>query len=118
MYMDASDFTMGRLVTQNNKKYMISSFSKKPNEAQKNCPVTKKELLAIMETLKHNHNILHGCKIIVYTNHKNLTYDEMRHVNQCILCQCILILQDYGAKLIYLEGRKNTGADALKTLLK
>ena len=40
----------------------------------------------------------------------------MKHVSQCILCQHILILQDYGAKLIYLEGGKSMGADAFSCL--
>ena len=52
------------------------------NEAQKNCPVTEKELLTIAETLKHNGNILYGGKIILYTDHKNLIYNEMKYVSQ------------------------------------
>ena len=68
------------------------------------------------KTSKHNNNILHGGEILVYTDHKNLTYDDTKHISQCILHQYILILNDYGAKLIYLEGGKNTGADALSHL--
>ena len=71
VYTDASDLAMAGLATQSNGKNVISCSSEKLNEAQKNYPVTKKELLAIAETLKHNHNSLHGGKIIVYTDHKS-----------------------------------------------
>ena len=87
---------------------MVSCLSKKLNEAQKSYSVTKKELLI----LKHNHS----GEIILYTDHKNLTDDDMKHVSQYVLHQCILIMQDYGAKLTYLEGGKKTGAAALSCL--
>ena len=79
VYMDSSYLAIGESVTQNNGKNVISCFSKKLNEAQRNYPVTEKELLGIAETLKHNQSILHGGEIIVYTNHKNLTYDDEKH---------------------------------------
>ena len=69
--------------------------------------------MAIAKTLKHNHNILHGGEIIAYTDHKNITYNDTKHVSQCILCQSILNLQGYRAKL---EGGMNSGADALSCL--
>ena len=40
----------------------------------------------------------------------------MKHVSQHVLRPRIFILQDYGAKLIYLEGGKNAGANALSRL--
>jgi RNase H-like domain found in reverse transcriptase len=36
--------------------------------------MTKRELLAIVETLKEFRNILLGQKITIYTDHQNLTY--------------------------------------------
>ena len=55
----------------------------KLNDTQMHYPVTEKELLAIFETLRHNHNMLHGCEIVVKTDHKNLTHQDAR----CKACQ-------------------------------
>ena len=55
---DSSDGSENKQCDNNNQCAVL-------NEAQRNCPVTKKKLLASTETLKHNNNIFHGGKIIV-----------------------------------------------------
>ena len=75
----------------------------------------QKGIVSHHRTLKNNHNIFYVQEIIVYTDDKNFNYDETKYVSQCIFCQHICILQDYNAKLIYLEGGKNTGVYALTT---
>ena len=46
----------------------------KLNKSQLNYTTTKRELLAIVETLKEFCSILLGQQIVVYTDYKNLIY--------------------------------------------
>ena len=75
--------------------------------------VTEKELLAIVETLKEFQNILLGHKIIVYTNHKNLTYKVF---NTRRVMRWCLIIEEFSPTLKYLKGVNNPVADALSRL--
>ncbi len=88
IYTDASDYQLGLVITQ--KERPIAFFSRKLNAAQKNYTVTEKELLAIVETLKEYRNKLLGHEIIVYTDHKNLTYkvfNTKRVIRWCLICE-------------------------------
>jgi hypothetical protein len=80
IYTDASELQIGGVVTQNDKP--LGFFSKKLNDTQKWYPVTEQELLAISETLKYFKHMLLGHKIIVRTDHKNLTYPNSTHTSE------------------------------------
>ena len=73
----------------------------------------EKELLAIVETLKEFCNILLGQEIIIYTDHKNLTYKVF---NTEHVMRWLLICKEFGPKLVYLKGKKNIIADAISRL--
>ena len=91
----------------------IAFYSRKLNSAQLNYTTTERELLAIVETLKEFRNILLGQQIIVYTDHKNLTYKVF---NTERVMRWRLIVEEYGPELRYLQGHKNIVADALSRL--
>ena len=73
IYTDASTKQLGAVITQDNRP--IAFFSRKLSGAQSKYTVTELELLAIVETLKEFNGMLWGQRIIVYTDHKNLTQD-------------------------------------------
>jgi hypothetical protein len=87
----------------------LGFFGKKQNEMQKCYPVTEQELLAIVETLKYFKHMLLGHKILVKTDHKNLTHPNSTHSSDWVLCQQLL-LEEYGVELDYIQGKKNVVA--------
>ena len=111
IYTDASHTQLGAVISQNNKP--IAFYSRKLNPAQTRYTTTERELLAIVETLKEFRNILLGHQIIVYTDHKNLTY---KNFNTERVMRWRLIIEEYGPTLQYIKGNKNVLADALSRL--
>jgi hypothetical protein len=70
--------------------------------------------LAIVETLKEFRNILLGQKIIVHTNHKNLTHQTFKTER---VMRWRLIIKEYGPEFLYIKGEHNIVADALSRLI-
>lgn len=70
-----------------------------------------KELLIISETLREYKTMLKGQRIMIYTDHKNLTYACTDHTSDRVLRQR-LIIDEYGANLVYVKGEHNVMADA------
>jgi len=113
VYTDASEKQIGGIITQDNKP--LGFFSRKLTDTKRCYPVTKQELLAIVETLKYFKHMLFGHKIIIKTDHKNLTHQVSAHASNQVLRQRLL-LKEYGAELQYIAGEKNVAADALSRL--
>jgi hypothetical protein len=77
-------------------------------------------LLSAIETCKEYKNILLGYHypIIVFTDHKNNTFNGLKADNSDrVLHTCwLLLLEEYGVTFEYLPGKKNVVADALSRL--
>ena len=113
LHTDASDVQIGGELSQEGRP--IGFFSKKFNVAQQKYTVTQRELLAIVETLKHFRNIIFGHEVEVFTDHQNLTYENTDYSSDRILRQRLTI-EEYGAKLIYVPGNSNVVADSLSRM--
>ena len=111
IHTDASKHQLGAVISQ--KGHPIAFFSKKLNKAQMNYTTTEKELLAIVETLKEFRNILLGQRIVVYTDHKNLTYKNFN--TERVVCWR-MVIEDFGPEIIYIKGNDNVVADAMSRL--
>ena len=111
IHTDASHTQLGAVIFQDNKS--IAFYSRKLNPAQTRYTTTERELLSIVETLKEYKNILMGQQIIVYTDHKNLTY---KNFNTERVLRWRLVLEEFGPTLEYLPGSKNIVEDALSRL--
>jgi hypothetical protein len=109
-YTDASTKQLGLVITQDNRP--IAFFSRKLSGAQSKYTVTELELLAIAETLKEFNGMLWGQRIIVYTDHKNLTRDGLGLTSDRVTRWRIL-LEEYAPEIIYIKGIHNTVADAI-----
>jgi RNase H-like domain found in reverse transcriptase len=112
IYTDASDHQLGAVIMQDKKP--IAFYSRKLNAAQRRYNTTERELLSTIETCKEYKNILLGYPIIVYTDHKNSTYNGLKASDR-VLCW-LLLLEEYGVTFDYLPGKKNVVADALSRL--
>ena len=111
IHTDASHTQLGVEISQNNK--LIAFYSRKLQPAQRRYTTTERELLSIIETLKEFRNILLGQQIVVYTNHKNLTY---KNFNMEHIMRWQLLIEDFGPTIKYIKGPKNIVADALSRL--
>ena len=111
IHTDASKYQLGACISQNGNP--IAFYSRKLSPAQTRYTTTERELLAIVETLKEFRNILLGQEIVVYTDHKNLTYSTY---NSERVMRWRLVIEEFGPKLEYIKGKKNDAADALSRL--
>ena len=66
-----------------------------------------------MASLKEFRNILLMHQIMVYTDHKKLTYKVLN--TECVMCWC-LILKEFGSELKFIKGENNVVADDLSCL--
>ena len=76
LYTDVTDFQLGSAIGQEHNGILthITYFSKKLDKAQRKYTATEKELLAIVIVLRAYCKMLSGSRIIIYTDHKNLTF--------------------------------------------
>ena len=115
IHSDASDHQLGAILSQDGKP--LSFFSRKLTAPQKNYTVTEKELLAIVEGLKHFKNIIYGYPVKVFSDHKNLVYAATVSESQRVM-RWRMILEEYGPEIIHIKGDENAAADALSRLPK
>ena len=113
IYTDASTRQLGAVITQGNRP--LAFFSRKLSEAQEKYNITELELLSIVETLKEFTGMLWGQKIIVYTDHKNLTRDALGLTSNRVF-RWRIVLTEFQPEIIYIKGIDNTVADAISRL--
>jgi hypothetical protein len=101
-------------------KQPIDFYSRKLNTVQKRCTTTERyrELLSAIETCKQYKNILLGYhySIIVFTDHKNNTFNDLKASDHILRTRWLLLLEEYGVTFEYLPRKKNVVADALSRL--
>ena len=66
--------------------------------------IAELELLAIVETLKEFNGMLWGQRIIVYTDHKNLTRDGLGLTSDRV-ARWRILLEEYATEIIYIKGK-------------
>jgi hypothetical protein len=110
LYTDASDHQLGAVIMQDKKP--ITFYLQNLNTAQNRYTTTERqgELLSAIETCKEYKNILLGYHepIIVFTDHKNNTFNGLKASDRVL--RWLLILEEYGVTFEYLPGKKNVGS--------
>ena len=69
--------------------------------------------MSIVETLREFRNILLGYKIIVHTDHKNLTYAKSTSDR---VMRWRLLIEEFGPEFRHIKGKHNLIADAISRL--
>ena len=110
VYTDASKYQLGSVIVQNN--CPLDFYSRKLSTAQQKYTTREQELLSIFETLNEFKNILFGYRIIVYTDHKNLTHETLLMSSDRVM-RWRLLLEEYGVEWKHIPGLSNEVADML-----
>lgn len=114
VYTDASTRQLGGVITQSNRP--LAFFGRKLTKAQEKYTVTELELLSIVELLKEFKGMLLGYKVEVWTDHINLTRDNLGLDTSDRVHRWRLLLNEYDVDIKYIKGENNTVADAISRL--
>jgi hypothetical protein len=104
LYTDALVHQLGAVIMQGKKP--IAFYSRKLNTAQKRYTTTERnrDLLSAIEICKEYKNILLGYPIIVFTDHKNNTFNSLKVSDRVLRTIWLLLLEEYGVSFEYLPG--------------
>jgi hypothetical protein len=131
---DASDYQLGSIILQNTTTFLdhkaiinlflstkdklpddfkpLAYFSRKLSKSQLNYTILDKELLSIVETLLEYRSFLLGSTIYVFTDHRNLIFNN----NSQRAVRWRLLIEEFSVHFIHRAGHKNLGADAISRL--
>ena len=91
---------------------------KKFNNSQMNYVITKKELLEILDTVRHFRGVLQGHPVIILTDHQPLVvFISSLQTNQ-IMIRWQERLSQLDITIEHIDGKKNVIADALSRTYK
>ena len=115
---DASGVGVGAVLSQlhNGVERVVAYFSKTLNKHERNYCITRKELLAVVEAVKHFHHYLYGVTVIVRTDHGALTWLLNFKNIEGQMARWLETLGAYDLKIQHRAGRKHMNADSLSRL--
>ena len=100
-------------ITPNN---IVAIASKQLDQTQRNYPVYKKELFAVIYCLRKFHSYLWGRKVTVLTDHKPLVHITNQKLMTVALQQWLDVLLDYDLIIKYRPGLLHVIPDALSRM--
>lgn len=115
---DSSHEALGSVLSQvqDGKERVISYYSRAFTKQERNYCVTRKELLAIVDSVKHFHHYLYGSKCLVRTDHGALTWLLKFKNPEGQLARWFEILSQYDITIKFRPGRLNANADAISRI--
>jgi transposase InsO family protein len=118
IHVDASTKAIGIALTQRKEGDTVGRpicfYSRALSKAEQKKPAVQLELMAIVEALRWCRYYTYGKKVVVHTDHRPLIHLMQKRTTHVNLTRWLIELQQYDNVVIeYLDGKKNTLADAL-----
>ena len=115
---DASGVGIGAVLSQldNGTERVVAYYSRALNKAERNYCITRKELLAVVESVKHFHHYIYGVETVVRTYHGALTWLMNFKNIEGQMARWMETLGSYHLKIKHRIGRKHMNADSLSRL--
>ena len=112
---DASNWAIGAVLSQaqQREERVIAYFSKSLSKPERQYCVTRKELLAVVQAIKHFHHYLYGRPFIVRTDHSALHWLFNFREPEGQIARWIQKLQEYTFSIQHCAGHKHNNADSL-----
>ncbi|CAC5415225.1 unnamed protein product [Mytilus coruscus] len=113
---DASGTGSGAVLSQicdDGKEHVVAYYSKSFSKPEKNYCVTRRELLAIINAIKHFHHYIYGVHFCVRTDHGGWTWITNFKNPEGSLARWLEILGTYNYTIKYRAGLKHGNADGL-----
>lgn len=112
---DASNEGMGSVLSQvqNDIKRVICYFSKAFSKQERRYCVTRRELLAVVASVKHFHHYLFGRRFIVRSDHGALRWLFNFKNREAQIARWLETLSTYNFEIQHRAGRIHSNADAL-----
>lgn len=108
---DASNVAIGSVLSQSNRP--IAFYSRTLNSAERNYSTIEKELLSILNSVKHFRPYLFGQRFIIETDHQPLVWLYKLKEPNSRLIRWKLKLEEFDFEIQYKKGKENVVADAL-----
>lgn len=121
MMTDASDRSIGAVlqIKYDNTWKPLAFFSKTMSDTQRRYSVYDRELLAMYAAVKHFRRLIEGNHVIIYTDHKPLTYALSRADSSCDTPRRerqLHFISQFCTAIKYIQGENNAVADALSRI--
>lgn len=111
---DASNVAIGGVLSQSNRP--LAYYSRTLNSAERNYSTIEKELLAILDCVKHFRPYLFGQKFVIETDHNPLVWLYKIKEPTSRLITWKLKLEEFDFTIVYKKGKENRVADALSRI--
>jgi len=112
---DSSDFASGGVLSQmqDGNERVIAYFSKTMNKHELNYCTMRKELLAVIRSLKHFHHYIYGQKILLRTDNAAVSWLKKLKCPTGQIARWIQLVEQYDIEIIHRPGTQHRNADAL-----
>ena len=112
---DASGVGIGAVSSQkqDDKERVVACYSRVLTKSERNYCVTSRELLAVVDSIKHFHTYLYGTKFVIHTDPGSLRWLVNFKNLEGQLCRWSEFLAVYDYEIVHRSGKSHGNADAL-----
>ncbi len=112
---DASNFGVGAVLSQiqDGQERVLAYYIRVLSPQERNCCVTRREILAVVKGVQHFHHYLYGRPTLVRTDHAALRWLFAFRHPEGQLARWLQRLQEYDLTIQYRPGAQHLNADAM-----